>query len=150
MFQRWSDDGCEERSDTLKAVGAVDLFAPFVPLDRTAVARVVASHLAARRAAKVSSGGSRIDVDRGHVVAFLTDHVEFEGKYAIEGEGGARGGIEVGHEGVAALATEKAGGRGSSAEGALRGRGGAAGARGGGDSSRASRGAWETEERPRV
>jgi len=34
VFQRWVDGRCEERSDTHKAVGAVDLFVPFLPLDR--------------------------------------------------------------------------------------------------------------------
>ena len=121
MFQRWSDDGCEERSDTLKAVGAVDLFAPFVPLDRTAVARVVASHLAARRAAKVSSGEFADLTWTEDVVAFLTGHVEFEGKYAIEGGKEAPAALSRWvTRALRALATETAGGWGSSAEGALR------------------------------
>ena len=119
MFQRWSDDGCEERSDTLKAVGAVDLFAPFVPLDRTSVARVIASHLAARRAAKVSSGEYADLTWTEDVVAFLAGRVEFEGDYAIEGGKEAPATLSRWvMRALRTLATETAGG--SSAEGALR------------------------------
>ena len=119
MFQRWSDDGCEDRSDTLKAVGAVDLFAPFVPLDRTAVIRVIASHLAARRAAKVSSGEYADLTWTEDVVAFLAGRVEFEGKYAIEGGKEAPATLSRWvTRALRTLATETAGG--SSAEGALR------------------------------
>jgi hypothetical protein len=37
VFARWREGQCEERSDTHKAVGAVDLFVPFFPLNRAAV-----------------------------------------------------------------------------------------------------------------
>ena len=32
LFEKWTKDGCEDREDTLKVVGAIDMFVPFVPL----------------------------------------------------------------------------------------------------------------------
>lgn len=85
VFKRWSDKQCEDRSDTHKAVGAVDLFVPFVPLDRAAVGDVIKSHLGERAALKVASGELRGLSWGTEVIDFLVGQVEFERDYSIEG-----------------------------------------------------------------
>lgn len=79
------DSGCEERSDTHKAVGAVDLFVPFFPLDRAAVARVIESHLRERAALKRANGELRKLTWHPDAIDFLVSQVEFEREHSIEG-----------------------------------------------------------------
>ena len=87
MFERWLSSACEERSDTHKAVSAVDLFVPFFPLDRSAVAAVIETHLQDRAAHKTAPGGGELRALtwRPGVVTWLVEQVEFEREFAIEG-----------------------------------------------------------------
>ena len=91
VFSRWADDACEDLADTKKAVGAVDVFAPFTPLTRDGVFAVVKHHLETRVADKTDTSVSgdaalaSLTYDTDSVLNFLTDQIEFEGKYAVEG-----------------------------------------------------------------
>lgn len=91
VFSRWADDACEDLADTKKAVGAVDVFAPFTPLTRDGVFAIVKSHLETRVADKTDTTVSgdaalaSLTYDTDSVLNFLTDQIEFEGKYAVEG-----------------------------------------------------------------
>lgn len=85
LFEKWTKDGCEDREDTLKVVGAIDMFVPFVPLDRAAVKSIVHAQLVERgRIKKHRHELGRLEWD-DDVLERLVDEVEFEGKYAIEG-----------------------------------------------------------------
>jgi hypothetical protein len=85
LFEKWTNDGCEDREDTLKVVGAIDMFVPFVPLDRAAVKSIVHAQLVERgRIKKHRRELGRLEWD-DDVLERLVDEVEFEGKYAIEG-----------------------------------------------------------------
>ena len=85
LFEKWSTDRCEDREDTLKIVGAIDVFVPFVPLDRAAVKSIVHSQLERRgRAKKLRGELGRLEWD-DTVLERLVQEVEFEGEYAIEG-----------------------------------------------------------------
>jgi hypothetical protein len=91
VFSRWADDRCEDLADTKKAVGAVDVFAPFTPLARDGVFAILKSHLDARVADKTDTtllgdaALASLTYEADSVLNFLTDQIEFEGKYAIEG-----------------------------------------------------------------
>ena len=91
VFGRWADDRCEDLADTKKAVGAVDVFAPFTPLARDGVFAILKSHLDARVADKTDTtvlgdaALASLTYETDSVLNFLTDQIEFEGKYAIEG-----------------------------------------------------------------
>ncbi|KAG7670931.1 hypothetical protein Ndes2437A_g04565 [Nannochloris sp. 'desiccata'] len=91
VFERWQQQGCEERSDTMKMVGLVDFFLPFFPLERKHVhelfelrlkEKVAAVETQLRRSSR--RGGLPIIWDPA-VVEFLTCKVDFEGPYPIEG-----------------------------------------------------------------
>ena len=85
LFEKWRDDRCEDREDTLKAVGAIDVFVPFVPLDRVAVKAIAHAQLERRgRVKKLRDELGRLEWDDA-VLETLVDEVEFEGEYAIEG-----------------------------------------------------------------
>jgi hypothetical protein len=93
VFKRWKDERCEEWSDTHKAVGSVDLFAPFLPLTKKSVAKVIEAHLRERTRAKRRAGElRRLTWSRPDVVDFLVSQVEFEKEHAIEG-GKEAGGV---------------------------------------------------------
>jgi hypothetical protein len=94
VFERWQKQGCEERTDTMKMVGLVDFFLPFFPLERTHVKELFELRLREKAAAVEaqlkrggSSGGDSSPplVWDGAVVEFLTNKVDFEGPYPIEG-----------------------------------------------------------------
>jgi hypothetical protein len=78
-------------ADTKKAVGAVDVFAPFTPLKRDGVFSILKSHLETRVADKTDTTVSgdaalaSLTYETDSVLNFLTDQIEFEGKYAVEG-----------------------------------------------------------------
>ena len=85
LFEKWTSDGCEDREDTLKAVGAIDVFVPFVPLDREAVKSIVHAQLEQRGKRKAERRElRRLEWDDA-VLERLVDEVEFEGDFAIEG-----------------------------------------------------------------
>ena len=85
LFEKWTSDGCEDREDTLKVVGAIDIFVPFVPLDRAAVKAIVHAQLERRGETKKARRElARLEWD-DRVLEALVNEVEFEGEYAIEG-----------------------------------------------------------------
>ena len=45
IFSTWAAEGCESRTDTLKLVGLVDYFLPFLPLERSHVAQLFGMRL---------------------------------------------------------------------------------------------------------
>ena len=93
VFKRWKDERCEEWSDTHKAVGSVDLFAPFLPLTRKSVGEVIEAHLRERtRVKRRARELARLTWARPDVVDFLVSQVEFEKEHAIEG-GKEAGGV---------------------------------------------------------
>ena len=49
VFQRWRGEACEARADTLKSVGLVDFFLPFLPLERRHVVALFDARLRERR-----------------------------------------------------------------------------------------------------
>ena len=92
VFSRWADDGCETLVDTKKAVGAIDVFAPFLPLTRNALRLVVIQHLRAKALDKCDGAilgdaalASLTWSEDDSVVGFLISQVELEGRYAVEG-----------------------------------------------------------------
>jgi hypothetical protein len=91
VFSKWAEEKCEDIADTKKAVGAVDVFAPFFPLTKNAVVEIVRAHLDARVSDKtdVSLNGDAalrsFTYDAETVLRFLVNQIEFEGEYAIEG-----------------------------------------------------------------
>jgi hypothetical protein len=91
VFSKWAEEKCEDIADTKKAVGAVDVFAPFFPLTKNAVVEIVRAHLDARVSDKtdVSLNGDAalrsFTYDDETVLRFLVNQIEFEGEYAIEG-----------------------------------------------------------------
>ena len=85
VFDRWKKEGCEDRTDTLKMIGLVDFFLPFFPLERKHVVQLFELRIKEKlTTAELQKWGWRIWVDPG-VANFLTDKVEFEGPYPIEG-----------------------------------------------------------------
>jgi len=85
LFEKWTKDRCEDREDTLKAVSAIDVFAPFVPLDREAVKAITHAQLEQRGKRKVERRElRRLEWDDA-VLERLVDEVEFDGQFAIEG-----------------------------------------------------------------
>jgi len=90
VFSRWAEEKCEDLADTKKAVGAVDVFAPFFPLTKNALLEIITSHLDARvkdKTDKTLHGDAALGslTYDGPVLHFLTNQIEFEGEYAIEG-----------------------------------------------------------------
>jgi hypothetical protein len=91
VFSKWAEEKCEDIADTKKAIGAVDVFAPFFPLTKNAVVEIVRAHLDARVSDKtdVSLNGDAalrsFTYDDETVLRFLVNQIEFEGEYAIEG-----------------------------------------------------------------
>lgn len=91
VFSKWAEEKCEDIADTKKAVGAVDVFAPFFPLTKNAVVEIVRAHLDARVSDKTDTSLNgdaalkSLTYDHETVLRFLVDQIEFEGEYAIEG-----------------------------------------------------------------
>jgi hypothetical protein len=85
LYNKWLQDGCEEAVDTQKTLSLIDLYVPFLPLERRHVAAVLEQHLRERRDRGVRAGEfSALSWDAA-VLDFLTDRVEFEDVHAIEG-----------------------------------------------------------------
>ena len=55
VFHAWSNQRCEEPVDTQKLLSLVDLFVPFLPLERRHVHRIISGLLVQRRAAGMLS-----------------------------------------------------------------------------------------------
>ncbi|KAL4448497.1 hypothetical protein ABPG75_005716 [Micractinium tetrahymenae] len=84
VFARWLTEGCEERSDTLKMVGLVSFFLPFFPLERRHIRQLFEMRLA-ERAEELRAGRLGGLLWGAEVVDFLTDKVDFDGDFPIEG-----------------------------------------------------------------
>jgi ATP-dependent Clp protease ATP-binding subunit ClpA len=75
MFELWSGDGCEERSDTLKMLALIDFYLPFLPLERPHVERLFQLKLQERRQALIRAKQAANLTWDEDVVRFLTDKV---------------------------------------------------------------------------
>ena len=74
VFQRWLDEACEQRADTLKSIGLVDFFLPFLPLERSHLVALFEARLHERRG--VLRRAQRTDLAwEPDVVHFLADRV---------------------------------------------------------------------------
>ncbi len=74
VFDRWLGEDCEPRADTLKSVGLVDFFLPFLPLERRHLVSLFRSRLAARGAALRRAEGAEL-AWAPDVPDFLADRV---------------------------------------------------------------------------
>ena len=85
LYERWLRDGCEEPVDTQKTLSLIDMYVPFLPLERLHVRAVLEAHLRERRERSVRARDfADLAWDDG-VLDFLTERVEFEEEHAIEG-----------------------------------------------------------------
>ncbi|KAI3426218.1 hypothetical protein D9Q98_008594 [Chlorella vulgaris] len=84
VFARWLAEGCEERSDTLKMVGQVSFFLPFLPLERSHIRQLFEMRLAERSAELQDLKLGSLQWDPA-VIDFLTSKVDFDGAFPIEG-----------------------------------------------------------------
>ncbi|PRW45202.1 ATPase of the AAA+ superfamily (ISS) [Chlorella sorokiniana] len=84
VFSRWLAEGCEERSDTMKMVGMVSFFLPFFPLERRHIRQLFEMRLAERGAELQNGQLGALQWDEA-VIDFLTEKVDFEGDFPIEG-----------------------------------------------------------------
>ena len=85
LYNKWLRDGCEEQVDTQKTLSLVDLYVPFLPLEREHVRAVLEAHLLERRRRGVRELEFANLTWSKDVLDFLVERVEFEGEYAIEG-----------------------------------------------------------------
>jgi ATP-dependent Clp protease ATP-binding subunit ClpA len=85
LYNKWLLDGCEELVDTQKTLSLIDMYVPFLPLERRHVRAVLEQHLQQRRERGVRAGEFAELTWDAAVVEFLTDRVEFEDVHAIEG-----------------------------------------------------------------
>ena len=85
LYNKWLRDGCEEQVDTQKTLSLVDLYVPFLPLERDHVRVVLEAHLLERRRRGVRQLEFANLTWSKDVLDFLVERVEFEGEYAIEG-----------------------------------------------------------------
>ena len=85
LYNKWLRDGCEEQVDTQKTLSLVDLYVPFLPLERDHVRMVLEAHLLERRRRGVRELEFANLTWSKDVLDFLVERVEFEGEYAIEG-----------------------------------------------------------------
>ena len=74
VFQRWLDEACEQRADTLKSIGLVDFFLPFLPLERRHLVALFEARLQERRGALRRAQRSDLAWEPD-VVHFLADRV---------------------------------------------------------------------------
>ena len=92
VFERYAADGCEERADTLKMVGLVHAYLPFLPLERAHLRRILARALPERLGqfhARARSGPVDFRLEEGPggeaLLDFLADKAEYDGAFALEG-----------------------------------------------------------------
>ncbi|KAK9819389.1 hypothetical protein WJX81_001102 [Elliptochloris bilobata] len=84
VFGRWLDEACEPRADTLKSVGLVDFFLPFLPLERRHLVALFEARLRERRDAWRRAEGAEL-AWAPDVSDFLADRVDYDGAFPIEG-----------------------------------------------------------------
>jgi ATP-dependent Clp protease ATP-binding subunit ClpA len=85
LYNKWLLDGCEAPVDTQKTLSLIDMFVPFLPLERRHVRTVLEQHLWQRRDRGVRAGEFAELTWEAAALEFLTDRVEFEDVHAIEG-----------------------------------------------------------------
>lgn len=89
LFSEWRREDCEQPVDTQKTLSLVDLYVPFLPLERRHVRAVLETQLRQRREQGVQSAEFQ-DLRWGaDALDFLVTRVEFEAlngtEYAVEG-----------------------------------------------------------------
>ena len=84
IFERWTRQACEDRTDTLKMVGLIDIFLPFFPLEAAHLRELFVRRLAERGEALEAAGLGRLSWEPA-VIDHLLALVEFDGAYPIEG-----------------------------------------------------------------
>ncbi|KAK9830272.1 hypothetical protein WJX72_010727 [[Myrmecia] bisecta] len=84
VFDIWQRGECEDRTDTLKMVGLIDFFLPFLPLERPHIKQLFEMRLLEKAQQMRQSMGTDLAWDDA-VLAFLTGKVDLEGAYPIEG-----------------------------------------------------------------
>lgn len=85
VFSKWAAQGCEERVDTIKTVSLINMFLPFLPLERPQVEDIIDLNMRRRLEHRINKGelaGLHWD---SSVLQFLSSKIEFDGNYAIEG-----------------------------------------------------------------
>jgi ATP-dependent Clp protease ATP-binding subunit ClpA len=90
VYQAWSRDGCEDAIDTQKLLSSVDVFVPFLPLERSHVRGVADMQLRERRKIGIARGDFLSLEWDDAVLDLLTDKCEFERGpdgvlYSVEG-----------------------------------------------------------------
>jgi len=85
LYNKWLQDGCEEPVDTQKTLSLIDMYVPFLPLERRHVRTVLEAHLLERRLRGVQAREFANLTWSRDVLDFLVERVEFEGAHAIEG-----------------------------------------------------------------
>jgi hypothetical protein len=85
LYNKWLQDGCEELVDTQKTLSLIDLYVPFLPLERRHVRAVLEAHLRVRRDRGIKAGEFTDLTWDADALDFLVDRVEFEDVHAIEG-----------------------------------------------------------------
>lgn len=84
IFQTWAAGDCESHADTLKMVGMIDFFLPYLPLEAGHMRRLF--HMRLRDEARALRGRHRCRLTWGPAeLDFLVSKVDFEGSYTIEG-----------------------------------------------------------------
>lgn len=86
VFERWLDEACEPRADTLKSVGLVDFFLPFLPLERQHLVQLFDARLHERADAMRRAEGAEL-AWAPEVTEFLTDKVRPPGLPSVIGAG---------------------------------------------------------------
>lgn len=88
VYLRWLSEKCEETADTLKMVSLVDFFLPFFPLERVHIEELFQKRIQYKinsmKSQRVIPKDCRIEWNK-EVIDFLTNKVEFNGLYPIEG-----------------------------------------------------------------
>lgn len=85
VFQRWLEEGCEDRTDTLKMVGLVDFFLPFFPLQKKDLEQIVEIRLGEKLEETVRGQRAGPFIWGPEIAKFILEKVDFDGRYAVEG-----------------------------------------------------------------
>ena len=75
VFDMWTADECEERTDTLKMLALIDFFLPFLPLERIHIQKLFDMRLQDRQRALVAEKTIANLTWTPEVVQFLLDRV---------------------------------------------------------------------------
>lgn len=86
VFDEWRKSDCEGYADTLKLMGLIDVFLPYLPLGRSHMPQLVELALN-QRAARLRGQAIRLQWEQG-----VVDLVASKVRGRVGGEGGGRGG----------------------------------------------------------